>query len=69
MQTVKALSPLENNESQARFFPSPNPDELSTATNMSNESSYSRKNKRFIPDHKKPDAALTFPEKVRNYAV
>ena len=25
-----------------------------------------KEEKRFLPDHKKPDAALTFPEKVRS---
>jgi hypothetical protein len=29
------------------------------------EEGSSSKKKRFIPEHKKPDAALTFPEKVR----
>ena len=29
------------------------------------DSSKKQKAKRYLPDHKKPDAALTFPEKVR----
>jgi hypothetical protein len=65
MEAAKALSPLEKNESRAT------PEESIDATymNTSTESSDSMKSKRFIPDHKKPDAALTFPEKVRNYAL
>jgi hypothetical protein len=55
METANPLSPRSN--------------ESITASNMSSESSDSRKSKRFIPDHKKPDAALTFPEKVRNYTL
>ena len=35
-------------------------------TSAEAEKSSAEPSKRFIPEHKKPDAALTFPEKVRN---
>lgn len=65
MEATKSLSTLKQDEAQAGVSPTPKPDD-SISAGASKAADSTKKNKRFIPDHKKPDAALTFPEKVRD---
>jgi hypothetical protein len=67
MDAVSALTSLgdeedSNNEESAA---NPSPAKRLKLGDEATEESKAIAAKRFIPDHKKPDAALTFPEKVR----
>lgn len=70
MEAASALTALGDEESAEGSRPgSPvNEDEAASdkkATTPTTTSKKKKEEKRFLPDHKKPDAALTFPEKVR----
>ena len=59
MMEMPKTSPLPSTENT-----SSQPDQASSDSDGAKDESGDQA-KRFIPDHKKPDAALTFPEKVR----
>jgi hypothetical protein len=67
MEAASALTALADEESEngedapssPKITPEESPDTTAEAESPKDENS-----KRFLPDHKKPDAALTFPEKV-----
>ena len=44
-------------------------EEVSSDKNEDEDESKNEKEQRFLPSYKKPDAALTFPEKVRKKSV
>lgn len=46
-----------------------NDNDTGATTNNNNNSKNKSPKKRFIPEHKKPDAALTFPEKVSHLSI
>jgi len=77
MEAASALTTLGEKESEngesTPSSPKTEPKETS-AENSASETAATKEEKsknsaespkRFLPDHKKPDAALTFPEKVR----
>eukprot|EP00980_Cylindrotheca_fusiformis_P024648 scaffold12194_cov129-Cylindrotheca_fusiformis.AAC.12 len=67
LEAARALSTLERTESPTGVSQNVKPTENNSESDSKRtDSSGSRKSKRFIPDHKKPDAALTFPEKLMN---
>lgn len=57
-------STTSSNTTKAPIAPPTEPVTESKATAA--ESNKKEKSKRYLPDHKKPDAALTFPEKLMN---
>jgi hypothetical protein len=67
MEAASALTALGDEESEngegapssPKIAPEESPDTTAAAATPKDDGS-----KRFLPDHKKPDAALTFPEKV-----
>jgi hypothetical protein len=67
MEAASALTALAEEESEngesapgsPKIAPKESPDTTAAAATPKDDGS-----KRFLPDHKKPDAALTFPEKV-----
>jgi hypothetical protein len=67
MEAASALTALCDEESangevapsSPKIVPKESPDTTAVAETPKDDGS-----KRFLPDHKKPDAALTFPEKV-----
>jgi hypothetical protein len=65
MEAASALTALCDEESEngtpssPKIVPKESPDTTAAAATPKDDGS-----KRFLPDHKKPDAALTFPEKV-----
>lgn len=62
MEAASALTSLGDEDSASGSRPSsPKPDEIKKEEDSPPRSSSI---KRYIPEHKKPDAALTFPEKV-----
>ena len=74
MEAASALSALGDEDSPSPT-PISTPQKISNSSNPSSEAASPTKaaeekspSKRFIPSHKKPDAALTFPEKVSNHA-
>ena len=68
MEAASALTALGDEESESRSS-SPDQEREGEPSEQKQEESSTKKTKgdekRFLPDHKKPDAALTFPEKVR----
>jgi hypothetical protein len=68
MEAASALTRLGDEDSEASAPPSPNREEEETEEETEETPETNTKAgkaaKRFIPEHKKPDAALTFPEKV-----
>jgi hypothetical protein len=76
VEAASALTSLVQEETGSSSLPSPTrednntktPKEESPAGNADSDESKDEEedepSKRFIPEHKKPDAALTFPEKV-----
>ena len=70
MEAASALTALGDEESTGSPSPTPisTPQKLSVKSPSSAAASAKEDEespKRYIPEHKKPDAALTFPEKVR----
>lgn len=69
MEAASALTALGDEESAAGSRPGSPASEKDSAKNSKNKTTTAprkkKEEKRFLPDHKKPDAALTFPEKVR----
>jgi hypothetical protein len=70
MEAANALTALGDEESEASHTGPPSVTELNTADEKKETSSVPETKKpkdevkRYLPDHKKPDAAATFPEKV-----
>ena len=58
---------MDNTTTKDTLIAPPAPVEADKATSESSKGG--KKSKRFLPDHKKPDAALTFPEKVRTKEI
>jgi hypothetical protein len=68
MEAASALTALVNEESSEAQAPAAAPEakkKEETADEAAARAEEEEDEKRFIPEHKKPDAALTFPEKVR----
>jgi hypothetical protein len=63
VNTITQLSPEKTNSETPNEAPEDHEEE---EEEDDDEEGSSSQKKRFIPEHKKPDAALTFPEKVRN---
>jgi len=61
MEAASALTALGDEEGSS----SPTATSVTDKEEETNSKDDSKPGKRYIPDHKKPDAALTFPEKVR----
>jgi hypothetical protein len=68
MEAASALTRLGDEDSAASALPSPKREEETEETSETSETGTKagKSTKRFIPEHKKPDAALTFPEKLMN---
>lgn len=73
MEAASALSALGDDDSPSPT-PISTPQKMASSSNPTSEAASTTKeaeekspSKRFIPSHKKPDAALTFPEKVSNH--
>jgi general stress protein YciG len=64
MEAASALTRLGDEESGASAPPSPKREEEDTEETPETGTKAGKATKRFIPKHKKPDGALTFPEKV-----
>jgi hypothetical protein len=73
MDAVSALTSLgdeeDSNTEESGGDSNPPPAKKPKLEDQSAEESKAIAAKRFIPDHKKPDAALTFPEKVREASL
>ena len=73
MEAASALTALGDEEDESTNdnsrTNSPTNEEKAKEANSSTSDATTSKDdeKRFLPDHKKPDAALTFPEKVRDF--
>jgi hypothetical protein len=68
MEAASALTALgDEDDTQEESVPIKAEDEQPQTDDKTEngESTGDKSLKRYIPDHKKPDAALTFPEKVR----
>jgi hypothetical protein len=68
MEAASALTALGDEESESGSRPSspkPNSNEASKTSAEEAKQESSSSAKRYLPEHKKPDAAPTFPEKVR----
>ena len=74
MEAANALTALgdeESTESRSNGSSSTKEEESQAKKNTTTKKQSKKDvdNKRFLPDHKKPDAALTFPEKVRSELI
>ena len=68
MEAASALTALgdEEDTQESTLSPTKSNEKMESSEQTDNEETSEEKVlKRYIPDHKKPDAALTFPEKVR----
>ena len=65
MEAASALTALGDEDDSSSTSQRSSP--VEGTNNPKKESAACRDEKRFLPDHKKPDAALTFPEKVRSW--
>jgi hypothetical protein len=63
MEAASALTALQGEE-DTMASSSTKSSRVSTPSDNAGAKDNSKDEKRFLPDHKKPDAALTFPEKV-----
>lgn len=70
MDAVSALTTLGDEESgdegEAKASPEKKDDDTKPAAAKRGSDDGGEPKPRYIPEHKKPDAALTFPEKVRD---